>query len=93
VRAEKSRAVLELSPPTYETSVSAFTSTRRLINVISEKAQGYLYTRVRQPHGLGCRGENGCLVSAGGLKTLALRMEKHNQNGMQVALFLAEHRK
>jgi cystathionine beta-lyase/cystathionine gamma-synthase len=28
-----------------------------------------------------------------GVKTLAVRMEQHNRNGMQVAQFLAEHRK
>ena len=28
-----------------------------------------------------------------GVKTLAVRMEQHNRNGMQVAKFLAEHRK
>lgn len=34
-----------------------------------------------------------CWLVLRGVKTLAVRMEKHNQNGMQVAEFLAGHRK
>ncbi len=34
-----------------------------------------------------------CWLVLRGVKTLAIRMEKHNQNGMQVAQFLAGHRK
>ncbi|MGQ9624250.1 MAG: trans-sulfuration enzyme family protein [Candidatus Bathycorpusculaceae bacterium] len=36
-------------PPIYETSVFAFTSTKELIDVISEKAEGYIYTRFDNP--------------------------------------------
>ncbi|MEM3701082.1 MAG: aminotransferase class I/II-fold pyridoxal phosphate-dependent enzyme [Candidatus Bathyarchaeia archaeon] len=35
--------------PIYETSVFAFTSTKELFEVISEKAEGYLYTRFDNP--------------------------------------------
>ncbi|MEM3699807.1 MAG: aminotransferase class I/II-fold pyridoxal phosphate-dependent enzyme [Candidatus Bathyarchaeia archaeon] len=35
--------------PIYETSVFAFTSTKELIEVISERAEGYLYTRYDNP--------------------------------------------
>ena len=35
--------------PIYETSVFAFTNTKELIDVISEKAEGYLYTRFDNP--------------------------------------------
>jgi len=31
--------------PIYETSVFAFSSTKELIDVMSEKAEGYIYTR------------------------------------------------
>lgn len=46
---EKPDSMGAVSTPIYETSVFAFTSTNRLIDVISEKAEGYLYTRVRHP--------------------------------------------
>ncbi|MBE0512353.1 aminotransferase class I/II-fold pyridoxal phosphate-dependent enzyme [Candidatus Bathyarchaeota archaeon] len=35
--------------PIYETSVFAFSSTRELIDVMSEKAEGYIYTRYGNP--------------------------------------------
>lgn len=35
--------------PIYETSVFAFSSTRELIDVISEKTEGYIYTRFDNP--------------------------------------------
>ena len=35
--------------PIYETSVFAFSSTRELIDVMSEKAEGYIYTRYSNP--------------------------------------------
>ncbi len=35
--------------PIYETSVFAFTNTKELIDVISEKAEGYIYTRFDNP--------------------------------------------
>ncbi|MBX5321778.1 MAG: aminotransferase class I/II-fold pyridoxal phosphate-dependent enzyme [Candidatus Bathyarchaeota archaeon] len=38
-----------VATPIYETSVFAFTSTKELINVISEKTEGYLYTRFDNP--------------------------------------------
>jgi methionine-gamma-lyase len=38
-----------VTTPTYETSVFAFTSTKELIDVISGKAEGYLYTRFDNP--------------------------------------------
>ncbi|HUJ32251.1 MAG TPA: PLP-dependent aspartate aminotransferase family protein [Candidatus Acidoferrum sp.] len=34
-----------------------------------------------------------CFLVSRGVKTLAVRMERHNSNGMQVAEFLASHRK
>jgi cystathionine beta-lyase/cystathionine gamma-synthase len=34
-----------------------------------------------------------CFLVSRGLKTLAVRMERHNSNGMEVAKFLASHRK
>jgi cystathionine beta-lyase/cystathionine gamma-synthase len=34
-----------------------------------------------------------CFLTSRGIKTLAVRMERHNANGMQVAQFLAAHRK
>jgi cystathionine beta-lyase/cystathionine gamma-synthase len=34
-----------------------------------------------------------CFLTSRGVKTLAVRMERHNANGMQVAEFLASHRK
>lgn len=34
-----------------------------------------------------------CFLVSRGLKTLAVRMERHNTNGMEVAKFLASHRK
>jgi len=46
---EKLDALGAVSTPIYETSVFAFTSTRELINVISGKAEGYLYTRFDNP--------------------------------------------
>jgi methionine-gamma-lyase len=46
---EKPDSLGAVSTPIYETSVFAFTSTRRLIDVISEKAEGYLYTRFDNP--------------------------------------------
>ncbi|MEM0096075.1 MAG: aminotransferase class I/II-fold pyridoxal phosphate-dependent enzyme [Candidatus Bathyarchaeia archaeon] len=46
---EKPDSVGAVSTPIYETSVFAFTSTKRLIDVISEKAEGYLYTRFDNP--------------------------------------------
>lgn len=38
-----------LSTPIYETSVFAFSSTRELIDVMSNKKQGYVYTRFGNP--------------------------------------------
>lgn len=38
-----------VATPIYETSVFAFTSTKELIDVISEKVEGYLYTRFDNP--------------------------------------------
>ena len=35
--------------PIYETSVFAFSNTKELINVMSEKAEGYIYTRYGNP--------------------------------------------
>jgi len=46
---EKPDTVGAVSTPIYETSVFAFTSTKELIDVISEKAEGYLYTRFDNP--------------------------------------------
>ncbi len=34
-----------------------------------------------------------CFLVSRGLKTLAVRMERHNSNGMEVARYLASHRK
>jgi len=34
-----------------------------------------------------------CFLTSRGIKTLAVRMERHNANGVQVANFLASHRK
>lgn len=42
--------------------------------------------------GVGCTlGMNDCALLERSLKTLALRMERHNDNGMAVAEFLAQH--
>ncbi|MEM3627912.1 MAG: aminotransferase class I/II-fold pyridoxal phosphate-dependent enzyme [Candidatus Bathyarchaeia archaeon] len=38
-----------VATPIYETSVFAFKSTRELIDVVSEKAEGYVYTRYDNP--------------------------------------------
>jgi len=38
-----------IATPIYETSVFAFSSTKELINVISEKTEGYVYTRYDNP--------------------------------------------
>jgi cystathionine beta-lyase/cystathionine gamma-synthase len=38
-----------LSTPIYETSVFAFSSTRELINVMSEQKEGFVYTRFSNP--------------------------------------------
>ena len=38
-----------VTTPIYETSVFAFTSTKELVDVISGKAEGYLYTRFDNP--------------------------------------------
>ncbi|MEM3618629.1 MAG: aminotransferase class I/II-fold pyridoxal phosphate-dependent enzyme, partial [Candidatus Bathyarchaeia archaeon] len=46
---EKPDAVGAVSTPIYETSVFAFKSTKGLIDVISGKAEGYLYTRFDNP--------------------------------------------
>ncbi|MEM3770544.1 MAG: aminotransferase class I/II-fold pyridoxal phosphate-dependent enzyme [Candidatus Bathyarchaeia archaeon] len=46
---EKPDAVGAVATPIYETSVFAFTSTKELIDVISGKAEGYLYTRFDNP--------------------------------------------
>ena len=35
--------------PIYETSVFAFSSTKQLVDVMSEKAEGYVYTRYGNP--------------------------------------------
>ena len=34
-----------------------------------------------------------CFLTARGIKTLAVRMERHNANGMALANFLASHPK
>ncbi|MDH5482839.1 MAG: aminotransferase class I/II-fold pyridoxal phosphate-dependent enzyme [Candidatus Bathyarchaeota archaeon] len=36
-------------PPIYETSVFAFSSTKEMIDIMSEKAEGYVYTRYGNP--------------------------------------------
>jgi methionine-gamma-lyase len=46
---EKPDSLGAVATPIYETSVFAFTNTRQLIGVISEKAGGYLYTRFDNP--------------------------------------------
>jgi methionine-gamma-lyase len=46
---EKLDSVGAVATPIYETSVFAFTSTKGLIDVISERAEGYLYTRYDNP--------------------------------------------
>ncbi|MCS7125089.1 MAG: aminotransferase class I/II-fold pyridoxal phosphate-dependent enzyme [Candidatus Bathyarchaeota archaeon] len=46
---EKPDSAGAVSTPIYETSVFAFTNTKRLVEVISEKAEGYLYTRFDNP--------------------------------------------
>ncbi len=46
---EKPDAVGAVATPIYETSVFAFTSARELIDVVSGKAEGYLYTRFDSP--------------------------------------------
>ncbi|MEM1536533.1 MAG: aminotransferase class I/II-fold pyridoxal phosphate-dependent enzyme [Candidatus Bathyarchaeia archaeon] len=46
---EKPDALGAVSTPIYETSVFAFMSTKRLIDVISERAEGYIYTRFDNP--------------------------------------------
>jgi cystathionine gamma-synthase len=46
---EKPDSLGAVATPIYETSVFAFTSTRQLIDVISEKMEGYLYTRFDNP--------------------------------------------
>ena len=46
---EKPDGLKAVATPIYETSVFAFTSTRQLIDVISEKIEGYLYTRFDNP--------------------------------------------
>jgi methionine-gamma-lyase len=46
---EKPDSLGAVATPIYETSVFAFTNTRQLIDVISEKAGGYLYTRFDNP--------------------------------------------
>ncbi|MEM0058473.1 MAG: aminotransferase class I/II-fold pyridoxal phosphate-dependent enzyme [Candidatus Bathyarchaeia archaeon] len=46
---EKPDALGAVSAPIYETSVFAFMSTKRLIDVISERAEGYIYTRFDNP--------------------------------------------
>jgi len=46
---EKPDGLGAVATPIYETSVFAFTSTRQLIDVISEKIEGYLYTRFDNP--------------------------------------------
>jgi methionine-gamma-lyase len=46
---EKPDTVGAVATPIYETSVFAFTSTRKLIDVISGRAEGYLYTRFENP--------------------------------------------
>ena len=46
---EKPDGLGAVATPIYETSVFAFTSTRQLIDVISEKMEGYLYTRFDNP--------------------------------------------
>jgi cystathionine beta-lyase/cystathionine gamma-synthase len=39
----------------------------------------------------GCLDPLGAFLLLRGLKTLAIRMERHNQNGMKIAKFLSEH--
>ncbi|MEM3579100.1 MAG: aminotransferase class I/II-fold pyridoxal phosphate-dependent enzyme [Candidatus Bathyarchaeia archaeon] len=46
---EKPDSIGAVSTPIYETSVFAFTKTKKLIDVISEKTEGYLYTRFDNP--------------------------------------------
>ncbi len=46
---EKPDKVGAVATPIYETSVFAFTSTKELVDVISGKAEGYLYTRFDNP--------------------------------------------
>ncbi|MEM3613482.1 MAG: aminotransferase class I/II-fold pyridoxal phosphate-dependent enzyme [Candidatus Bathyarchaeia archaeon] len=46
---EKPDATGAVATPIYETSVFAFKSTKELIDVISGKAEGYLYTRFDNP--------------------------------------------
>jgi O-acetylhomoserine/O-acetylserine sulfhydrylase-like pyridoxal-dependent enzyme len=46
---EKPDTVGAVATPIYETSVFAFTSTKELVDVISGKAEGYLYTRFENP--------------------------------------------
>ncbi|MEM2336301.1 MAG: aminotransferase class I/II-fold pyridoxal phosphate-dependent enzyme [Candidatus Bathyarchaeia archaeon] len=46
---EKPDVVGAVATPIYETSVFAFKSTKQLIDVISGKAEGYLYTRFDNP--------------------------------------------
>jgi len=46
---EKPDGMGAVATPIYETSVFAFTNTKGLIDVISERAEGYLYTRYDNP--------------------------------------------
>ena len=46
---EKPDSVGAVATPIYETSVFAFTNTKGLIDVINERAEGYLYTRYDNP--------------------------------------------